>query len=107
MSLILENLALAASATAYSQAIEMGENNAIGLGATMAAGSVVPTVTVEGSNDLTNWSGTGITNSITITASPSYVSGSASAITTRYARIKVAASTGAILISISANPQRV
>ena len=106
MALVLDQLQLAISEVGYSQAIEMGDNNALSVSVTLIVGSAVPAVTVEGSNDLSNWSVGSIGGSVTVTAAPSFVAGNFTAIACRYVRVKVAAGTAAILVSVNVNPQQ-
>lgn len=86
---------VASGGTAYTQAVSMeGANAALAEFTNFAAGTA--TVTFEGGNDLENW-GT-VPDSSGTTVGPAYGTAKASAVATRYVRLRVVAATaGAIL----------
>jgi hypothetical protein len=90
---VFANQGIAAGSTIYSQAFEIGDDNALFLAvmaATGTSGTNTLTVTGEGSNDLTNWFGTAVTGNLVInTTSPASNSVNLTAIAARYVRLKV------------------
>ena len=103
---VFENVQLPIGFVTTSQAIQMADNNTLSVSATLLVGTVVPTLVVEGSHDLSNWSATGITGTLTITAAPSLVTASFTGITYAYTRVKLTGSTAATLLNVDANPQK-
>jgi len=103
---VFENVQLPNGFVTTSQAIQMADNNTLSVSAALLVGTVVPTLVVEGSNDLSNWSSTGITGTLTITAAPSLVTANFTGIAYAYVRVKLTGSTAATLLNVDANPQK-
>ena len=89
-----------------SQPIQMGENNAVTVASTMIVGSAGPALTVEGSNDLSNWSATGITGSLAPAAAPSFLSANFTTIAYAYVRVRLAGGAASVIINVDAHPQK-
>ncbi|MSP72090.1 MAG: hypothetical protein EXR76_07900 [Myxococcales bacterium] len=91
---LFDTLYLAPSTTLPSvsttQPVEMGDNNALSISVTLIVGSSASTVDFEGSNDLTNWSTQGITNSLeNLGAAPSFTAGNVTTVAYVFARAEV------------------
>ena len=101
-NLYLDNATTPTNTT--SQAIEMGDNNALQVAATLIAGGT-GTITVDGSNDLTNW--VAIVGTITLSASgPAFTSAVYTAIAWRYTRIRAVAGASDALINVDVHTQK-
>ncbi len=98
---VFSNQAVAASGTVYSQAFEIGDDNALFVSVFAVSGTSgtnLLTLTGEASNDLTNWVSTGVTGSVVVNATaPAAGGGNLTAIAARYIRIKAAAGTVATI----------
>ena len=109
---VLDNAYGAASAVIYSQPIKLGDANALSVELTVVSGTTAATsaLLVEISNDLANWSTTGITapsTNFNSLAAPNFARGNFTGVSGRFARVKVTVhSTGAV-VNVSAVPNRV
>ncbi|MCK6572744.1 hypothetical protein L6V77_16825 [Myxococcota bacterium] len=85
--------------TVYSAVIDMQGDSALAIALTTvsSSGTGMPSITIEGSYDMQNWSSTGITNPFTaVTMAPAFQTGVAYGIAYKYARITISGgSTGA------------
>ena len=104
---VFENVQLPNGFVTTSQAIQMADNNTLSVSAALLVGTVVPTLVVEGSNDLSNSSATGIGGGpLTITAAPSNVTANFTGIAHAYTRVKLTGSSANTLLNVDANPQK-
>ena len=101
-NLLLDQATIPTNTT--SQAIEMGDNNALQVAATLIAGGT-GTITVDGSNDLSNW--VLLAGTITLSASgPELKHAAYTAIVWRYTRIRAGAGATDALINVDVHTQK-
>ena len=89
----------------FTQAVSMEGANAVILDGTLfAKGGGNTTVTLQGSNDMENWSTTGFTGGSVAFTALGYMDGDASTIAYRYVRLKINhATSGTAIIALGIN----
>jgi hypothetical protein len=103
---LFNNLVIAASSTAYSQAVDLAGNTNVAVGLTVVVGgTVIASATLEQSTDLSNWSTLSTTWSPAIAVAPSFtlgvVSGTSLPVGARYVRLKITTGAGAVCVNAS------
>ena len=102
---VLRQLYLPTTGTGYSYPVEMGPYNAIAVSCVIIFGTAAGTVSVEGSNDLTNWGTGGISGAgFSTGTAPNASSALFTSVAYKYVRVKVLPSTGPLLVNIDAAP---